>query len=210
MTKELDFEFDNRYDRVFKYTLDTRAYFSVGLDDRYRFDIGFSAGGNHLFWEYKGVLDADVRFAMIPVNFFKYVHFNLFYMYETMPEYQAKQYSVIPSLAFKAKRAGITLGYHTRFVSYYNENSITEAMIAFNIYLNILNNEKYRLGLVWANHDKLFAGNFGAYFLRLRFDYHFNKNTSVNTALSVDQTGGMGLTTTLFGLSFLSGVSIKW
>jgi hypothetical protein len=202
---ELDLNIKTEYNRTFYQCKSFSAVYSVDFINRYTLSGGIN------FWGTKGLFEVDTRIdgeAAVLSRFPLYV--NLAYIYNGMPNYDANTHTILPVIAIKGQRAGISLGPSFRFTAFYDDPVLFESILAFLIYVNFYNTGKLRIGMQCANYSDFIAGNFGAYFLNLNSTVRVTKVLSVNSELEFDQSGSVGLAANFYGIAFKAGVTLTW
>jgi len=130
------------------------------------------------------------------------------YKYNGLFQYETNAHSLLPAISVRSGLAGLSLGLTSRWTSFFYEKSITELIISFKIYVNIINREKIKFDFVIANFDEFNCGNFGSYFLNLTSLIRVHKQLSLVNELELNQSGSIGLTANFYGFRYKAG--IQW
>jgi hypothetical protein len=208
--RELSVNLVNSYNRVFHYSAESSVALSLSLNDIFIMTGGFSAGGNYRYDETNAIASMELSFGFLRPHFFKHLFFGFFYQFEEFPNFEMHCDSIVPALAFKGKIGGIAIGWRRMWTSYYGEYPIDEAVLAFRTYLYVINARHFSFDVIFANYDLFYMGSYGAFYLGLNTVCKINDNVSINNDLNVYQSGSVGFTGVLYGLSLQSGVKISW
>ena len=206
--KELGLSIRGEYNRVFSPSGDVSLFGAIGLNDWYTFRSGLAMGHLDNTTEIKafGSGHAALPFSVIPL------HVNLAYKYYGLPgaAYNLHTHSLLPSVALNGRRAGLELGISFRFTSFFGEASIFEPALAFSGYVNLIHNERVRIGLSCANFNDFYMGNMGAYSFRIHSDIYVTSQWTLAFELELLQSGGGGLTSAFYGIAYRGGMKLAW
>jgi hypothetical protein len=140
---------------------------SLTFNERYSLKAGVALWNTNKVSE----LDAFIKGGiLLPLAFRSRqlpLAFNFGYLYNGLPAYEARTYTILPTISLNGRWVGFSLGTTLRFTSFSGEGAVFESILAFSGYVNFYNTEKLRVGLQVANFNDYTAGNFGAYYLTL-------------------------------------------
>jgi len=154
-------------------------------------------------------IKTSVSFRYAPFMKFP-LHFSTAYIYNGLPGYEAHSHTIIPVISFNGRRAGVAAGLGFRFTSYFGEAPIFESIFSFSGYFNFINNEKLCIGINVANYNNFVIRNMGAYSSSLYGMVCIRERWMVIGILEFLQSGGTGLSTNFYGISFQGGVRFTW
>ena len=199
-------DFRVEYNRSLLYSVDCySALAAVELNELYAFKGGLSLG------ELAGGLDIkSFTQGKIGPLFTMPLHFSLAWIYNGLPAYEVHSHTALPVVSLNGKWAGIAVGIGLRFTSFFGEPALFESMLSFSVYANFVNNKRLRLGVSWANFDDFYAGNMGAYSLRLNSVIRANEQWSFINDIELLQSGSVGLAANFYGIAYRGGIRVKW
>jgi len=178
---------------------------AVELNNRLKFKTGVSLGWAEDITDIRVFTNA--RFSL-PVKWPWGLGFS--WIYNGLPGYKAHSHTLMPVISWNAKYGGITIGPSFRFTSFFGEPAISETTLSISVYANFINNEKLRIGLIFANFNDFQAHNFGFYSLCFISAVRINRFWSILNELEIMQSGGDGLTTTFYGIALRGGARFTW
>jgi hypothetical protein len=202
---EAGIELTPGYNRTYYETLTFATSGSLEFNERYTLRGGFS------LWNANSVYEVDAATGLkvqLIRNLPLYVYFS--YIFNTLPDYDTHSHTMLPLIGFRGYYAGITLGTNLRYSSFFDEPVIFESILAFDVYVNFYNTERFRIGVGFANFDDYTAGNFGAYYLSLNSTFDFTQFLCLTGSLELHQTGSAGLSSEFYGIGYKMGVVVKW
>jgi hypothetical protein len=202
---ELGLDIKGEYNRVFNYSADVAVTGAVEINDRLSAKAGLSLGGMGNGLDIKSF----GSFNIIPLSGYDF-RMNLAYIYNGLPGYETHSHSVLPTISYNGRWAGIALGINLRFTSFFGEPSLFEPMLSFSVYANFINEKTVALGIKFANFNDFHAGNMGSYFFSLNARVHYNKNLALVSEVGLLQSGSVGLSATYYGFSFRTGIRYLW
>jgi len=138
------------------------------------------------------------------------LRFSLSWIYNGFIEYEAHAHSIFPLISYGTDKAGISLGMHFRFTSYFGEEAQFESILAFLLYYNFINNETLRVGASFGTFDDFNARNLGAFALGFDFAIRINENWQIISKIDIMQSGAEGLSANFFGFAWKGGVRFTW
>jgi len=177
----------------------------IELNHILAFKAGFSAGGKRQDTN----INTFVNISYAPFLRLPFI-FSLSWIYNGLLEYEAHSHSLFPYVSYNARYAGISLGFNLRFTSFFGEPSYFESILSLYGYVNFINNGSLRIGIGAGNFNEFHARNLGAYFIDFFASVKINKNFIFVNNIELMQSGGDGLTTTLLGIAFRTGVKFTW
>jgi hypothetical protein len=207
---EMTFDLVNNYDRVFRYSTLVSSDAMLVFNDVVNVKAGASYGGNRLYDKFNVSAETGLSLKFLKKIFLRNLCFDLFYTMESYPKFYTVSNSVITAIGLKAKFAGISLGWHGIWTSFYEESAIYEAGISFKIYIKLLQAKKLTMDIIFSNFDFYSHGGYGNYYLGINTVNKINGNFSVYGDLSIYQSGSVGFSSTFYGLSLRSGIKISW
>ena len=138
------------------------------------------------------------------------LRFSLAYMYAGLPKYEAHANTLMPSVMFSGKWAGIAIGVSFRFTRFFKESAIFEPILSISAYVNFYTNEKFRIGITAANFNDFGAGNMGSYSLSINSAVNITERWSIFNDLEVMQSGSVGLSSNFYGIAWRGGMKFVW
>jgi len=98
-----------------------------------------------------------------------------------------------------------------RFSLFFAEPPIIfESVLSFSAYVNFINNEKFRIGIIVANFDDLQIRNMGFYSLSFDSAVVINTHWTFVNELKIMQSGSVALGANFYGIAWKGGVKFKW
>jgi len=193
------------YTRSNDFVNEVSAIGSFELEEKYLFRGGLALGRSLSSNDINTFLNVNYSpFENIPLAF------AVSYIYNGLPKFKTHANSIIPFVSYNAERAGILLGCNFRFTRFFQESAQFESVISFYGYFNIINNETLCIGIGGGNFRDFHAENFGAYSLNFYGKVQIDDNWQVISDVELKQSGGDGLSTTLYGITFCTGVKYSW
>jgi len=178
---------------------------ALELESKFLFRGGLALGSSLTSTDIETFISTGYSpFQKIPLEF------SVFYIYNGLPVYKTHANSVIPLLSYNADRAGISLGCNFRFTRFFAESAQFESIISFYGYFNIINTETLCIGIGGGNLRDFHADNLGAYSLNFYGEVQLNDSWRLINDIELKQSGGDGLSTTLYGITFQTGVKYSW
>jgi len=202
---DVDAYLGGNYTRGSHFTGEIAGIGSVQLNNTIGFRGGLSIGRTLIDTDINIFVSAEYYpFKKIPLSF------SVAYIYNGLPEYEAHTNSLIPYISYKAKIAGVSLGFNCRFSSYFGGKAQFESVLSLYGYINFLNTDKILMGIGCGNLKDFHANNLGALSLNLFAKIPIAENIALINDLEYMQSGMDGLTATLYKVSFRAGVNISW
>jgi hypothetical protein len=134
-------------------------------------------------------------------------------------EYGFAANSIIPYAEYRISGFHIRLGVNFRFtvtgadiwnIFYYN-TPITEKQLYYSVgYAFRFFGDKYTLAIELANHERMFAGNFGNYGIYLKNAYALDDMFDISLDIGVINAGSIALSSVFYKLKIGMGVALKW
>jgi hypothetical protein len=203
--KEIEANLKGEYNRSLSFCGDLSAIGTVELNSHYTFRGGAAFGIVGESADIKICADARYNpFTEIPAAI------ELAYVYNGLPGYQNHNHTILPTLSYNSRWAGIALGVGFRFTSFLNEPAIFESMLSFSVYANFIDNEILRMGISCANYDDFGVGNMGSYSLKLNCLVRFNSQWSLVNELGFLQSGSVALSSNFYGIAYRGGMRFSW
>jgi hypothetical protein len=203
--KEIEGYIRGEYNRTFNYYGDISLIGSVGLDNLLLFRGGVALGKAEEVTDIAAFAGAGYSpFPMVPLSF------SLSYIYNGLPEFENNIHSILPFISYNAKLAGISVGVNFRFTSFFDEIALFEPMLSFYVYFNFVAIETLQIGLSAGNFNDFHAKNVSAYSLSVNSLIKLDENWSAVIELELMQTGGGGLSSTLYGIAWRTGARYSW
>jgi len=203
--KEAEASLKGEYNRSLLYYGELSSAGRLELNSRCTFSGGISLG------KAEGITDIKLfTAARVDPLEGKPLHLTLGYIYNGLPEYEAHSHTILPVVAYNAKRAGIAIGMGLRFTSFFTEPALFESMLSFSGYFNFINNETLCIGINCANFDDFSVKNMGAYSFGLNSSVRLNGQWSLINELRLLQSGSVGLSSNFYGIALRTGVKFTW
>jgi len=178
---------------------------SLELAEKLSFKGGFSAGRTIIDTEINTLLNTlYTPFTNIPLGI------SVSYIYNGLPEYETHANSIIPMISYNGKLAGISIGTNFRFTRFFRESAQYESILSFYGYFNFVNAKFITIGIGAGNIRDFHARNLGAFSLDLNSEIRLDDNWRIINEIEFLQSGADGLTTTLYGMGFRTGVKYSW
>jgi len=203
--KEVEAYLRGEYNRNYYFFGDISAVGAVEFNNRLKLRTGVSIGRAEGITDIK--IFTNARFGLLekwPLGV------GLSWIYNGLPEYKAHSNTLLPVVSYNSKYAGITIGHGFRFTSFFNEPAIYEPTLSINVYVNFINNEKFRVGVSLSNFNESQANNFALYSLCFNSTVHLNRQWSLLNELELKQSGGDGLTAAFYGIALRAGARFTW
>ena len=202
---EIEANLGGEFNRGFTYYSDFSAAGSVEVNNMFTLMGGFSFG--------KSIdntnINSSVNIKYSPLWNFP-IEFSIFYINNTIPEYSSSINTIMPVVSLNASRAGISIGMNFRFSSFFNESPEFEMILSYYVYYNFINSNTLKLGIGVGNFGHFHARNMGAYSLNLQVEIPLNENWSIISEFELMQSGGDGMSTTLYGFAWRGGARFSW
>jgi len=193
------------FNRSSNYSGDISVIGELELNNKYVFRAGTSYGRSLDDTDFKVFSSANVNpLTRIPV------YFSLAWIYNNFPEYEVHSHSFIPAISLNARRAGISAGINFRTTTFFDEITIIESIFSFYGYFNFVNSETLRLGLSCGNFGEYYARNMGSYSIKFISSVRLDRSWLIMNELELMQSGGDGLSTTLYGFAWRGGARFSW
>ena len=202
---ELGGVFKIEYNRVFAHCFEFEANGGVEILRVFNLEGGISVGS----------LGPNVDFnayalAGIQPLFFIPLKFNINYIHNNIPDFKVSTHSIIPYISWEGQRLGLSLGANFRYTLFNYEAPIDESIFVFSLYLNLVNNQRLKLGLRYANFNNFLSGNMGSYSLSLYSTVHLVGILYLRNDFELLQTGSVGLVANFYGISYKGGMVLRW
>jgi len=194
----------SEYTRSNDFLCEVSAIGTIELDNMYVLKSGLGVGRTLIDTNLNFFLNAGVSPFTLPLSF------SASYYYNGLPEYETHTHSFLPLISYHGDRAGISLGCNFRFTYFFGEEAQYESVLSFNVFYNFINNDTLLLGINIGNFDDFYAKNMGAYSLNILGVIKLNDNWGIINNIEYQQSGGDGLTTTLYGVAWKTGVKYTW
>jgi len=207
-TKEAALFIKGEYDRSNLYYGEISITGAVEFNNLINIKGGFAIGKSALCAESNAFLNS--RYAPFNFNYLTPLGFSVSYIYNGLPDFKTHIHSIIPAISYNTWRFGLSLGVNLRFSSFFAEEPEFESIFSFHSYFNFISADKLIIGAGFGNFSDFHAKNIGAYSLKLNVDILINRNWSVLNVIELMQSGGDGLTTTFYGLSWKGGAKFSW
>jgi len=205
--KEAGTDFRAEYNQALIFCGDFLAFGGIELNKRYAVNGGLALGWLADDFEMTLFSSARVRpLINIPLDI------KLAYNYNGLPgrAYDIHTHSLLPYVSYSGRWGGAAVGVNLRFTSFFGEKALFESMLSFSAYVNVINNEKLRIGIRCSNFDDFYIKNMGAYSLSLCSVIRITGQWSIANDLEFMQTGGTGLSTVFYGIAYRGGVRYTW
>jgi len=176
----------------------------IELKSNLAFKGGISVG--------RTITDTEIN-TLVGINYSPFsfpLSFNASYVYNGFPEYKAHMHSIIPFISYNTNRAGISLGSNFRFSNYFGGDAQFESILSFYAYWNFIYNDVLCAGIGAGNMNYFKAKNMGAFSLNFNASVQLNDNWKIINEIEWMQSGVDGLTATLYGMAFRTGVKYSW
>lgn len=202
---ELQYCVTTEHDRAFNFCWDIAVSGAIKTPDRHSVKGGVTVGSTGSEFDVKA-------FAAAEASVFSYVPFfvSLAYLYNGLPEYENHNHTALPLLSFKWQRAGFSLGTSLRFTSFFGEPPLFESILAFSVYINIIDTNFLHLEFKAANFNDFSSGNLGAYYLALNSRMRLNRIITLINDFEVHQSGSIALAANVYRIVYRGGVVFSW
>lgn len=204
------FGFDWGFDRATRHYAEMFVQGGAKLNGICAFDAGVLFNNNRFFEERVSFVGAAVSLSKTPGALLSRFAVGLLYVYDDIPRYEVRSHSFIPSVSFKSKHFGVTLGPHWRWTNFFGEATILEGQLALSLTVTPFSGERWRAGFAIANFDEYFPGGFWDFYLNVFFAYRFNERLSLDTSFYAYQTGLDGWTVLFYGCKVRSALKLSW
>ncbi|MDR3192798.1 MAG: hypothetical protein LBT87_07010 [Treponema sp.] len=196
------------YNRSFRFCYGFQAEGGLEFNDRYAILAGLSSG--QLDDEPEINAFAGQRY-LLPFSRAS-LGINFRYIYNGIPGYGYNSHSFIPFGSIEGKYGGLLLGNILRYTVYRDSPAIFEPVLAYYAYINIINitTGKIRLSIGMANFSPFMAGNLGSYFFTVKSLVRLSGQVALVNEFDFCQTGGIGLSSVLYGAAWRGGVRLAW
>ncbi|GMO53335.1 MAG: hypothetical protein Ta2G_11240 [Termitinemataceae bacterium] len=209
--QETEFNFVNKYDRVFEYTGALAGAYSLILNNFAEIGTALSFGGNSIYTEINTTLQMELNFGFFKPVWFKLLNFKVLGTYQNIEQFYLSSLSTITVVSIKGRLGGFSLGYHATWSSFFYEQFIFEGGLAFNGYINVFNLKYFALNISAANYDLFYTtAYYGDYYLSFNTTCKINERIEIKNDLSFFQSGSVGMSSNFYGVSLRSGVKISW
>jgi hypothetical protein len=151
-----------------------------------------------------------VRAALFKDKWFAPIQFSLLYIYNGLLDYEAHAHTILPVISYNTKLIGISYGTNFRFTSFFGEAAEFELINSFSAFVNIINNKKWRLGIIVGNFGDFYAKNAGAYSLKSDCEIFITDNWAIINEIEFLQSGSDGLSANFYGLAWQGGAKYSW
>jgi hypothetical protein len=208
MEAELDVK--GEFNRAFYYCADTALTGVLEVNDYFTLGGGFSLGSLGL-----GAGDGALTYSAFGKTGFRFplrfpLELGFSYICNAMPDYKTGIHTMLPLVSSRWKWAGFSLGTALRYTVYDRETPIFEPILAYLVFVNVINTETIRAGLKAANFSGFSAGNMGAYFLNLNVSLRLGKRLYFINEIELYQTGSIGLSSAFYGAAYRGGIKYQW
>ncbi|MDR0524948.1 MAG: hypothetical protein LBG90_03655 [Spirochaetaceae bacterium] len=202
---ELGVTFEPKLNRTFYTGVDFTIFGSVIVDSC------FTARGGAELGTAGGVLNMDA-FAKAEYTFPLKIPLSISfrYVYNALPEYKTYMQALSPMFALKGRWIGTAIGPVWRFSTFKKETIIRESIFAFSLYLNVYDTAKGRIGFECANYTDFSSGNMGAYSLKIYSLLRITEGCSFINDVTFYQTGSVGFSAQLYGITYRGGILLTW
>ncbi|MDR0450234.1 MAG: hypothetical protein LBH26_03115 [Treponema sp.] len=194
------------YNRPFGFCYGFQGEGSLEFNKRYTILGGLSSGR----------LDGDSEINafvgqqyLLPVPRIK-LGINLRYLYNGIPGFYYNSHSLIPFGSLTGKYGGLLLGNILRYTVYRDSPAIFEPILAYRVYLKLINSEKAGLSVGIANFSSFTAGNFVSYYFTLEILVRLTGHITLVNEFESRQSGSAGLTSILYGAVWKGGLRFIW
>ena len=198
----------NQYDRVFQYGSGAAITTLLNLNDMVTINAGVSFISQRLIFSYTAAAGIDTSLWLLSDKL-KNFHTMLYYYHTNIPVYNTSSHAIIPAFGYTGKIAGILLGSHIRWSNFFGV-TVPESMISFKTYLTFFQNNTLLFRLLLSNFNTYYAGNTGNWHLGIDGDWIINKYFKLSSSIALFPSGGMGLSSTFFGITGLIGIKTVW
>jgi hypothetical protein len=199
------------YDRTFEWTgdflLNTRFHpFNVC-----NAGAGLLLSQNEFYTEQTLFASLGASLSVIPWRPMRYFSADALYIYDTISDYETSSHSLVPLVAFTSTYFDAALGYSWLWTRFFDTDTILETKCALSLTARTLVLNKLSAGISIANFDEYYnPPNFWAMRLKFFADYRFNTHTTLNTGITLLQTGLDGFTTRFYGIQIRSALTLSW
>jgi len=178
---------------------------TIELEDKYTFKGGLAYGRSLSGNDINTLVNATWSpFEHVPLGF------SVTYFYNGLPQYETHTNSIFPYVSWEAKRYGFSVGCTFRFTRFFRESAQYEPVLTFNGYVNFINIDAICIGFGFGNYDTFHVGSVASFSPKLYAKIRLDDNWQITNDIEVMQSGADGLTTTLYGIAFRTGVKYSW
>jgi hypothetical protein len=194
------------YNRSFRFCYGFQAEGSLEFNDCYTILAGLSSG----WLDDEPETNAFVsQKYLLPVSRVS-LGINFRYIYNGILGYGYNSHSLLPFGSVEGRYGGLLLGNILRYTVYRDSPAIFEPVLAYYVYINIINTEKLRLSIGMANFSPFMAGNLGSYYFTLESLVRLTRQVALVNEFDSYQTGSIGLSSVLYGVAWRGGVRLTW
>jgi hypothetical protein len=194
------------YNRSFRFCYGFQAEGSLEFNNRYTIQGGLSSGRLDDEMEINAFVGQKY---LLPISWVS-LGINFRYIYNGIPGYDYNSHSLIPFGSVERKDGGLLLGRALRYTVYGDSPAIFEPVLAYYVYINIINGKRIRLSIGVANFSPFMAGNFGNYYFTLESLIRLTGRIALVNEFDSYQTGSVGLSSVLYGVAWRGGVRLTW
>ena len=203
--KEVEARLSGEYNRTFAAYGEISAAGSLELNNLFLFRGGASFGIARGSADINLFTKAQVTpLKNVPLGF--YVSWN----YSGLPVYETYSHTILPSISYNTRRVGISAGVSFMLTSFFGEKAIFESILSLSGYINFINNETLRLGIVCANFTDFRTGTMGSYSLTLASAVRITDRWTIVNDIELSQRGSIGLAAYFYGIGLKTGVNFTW
>ena len=197
--------FKIEYNRVFTNCFGFEAYGGVKVFQTLSLEGGLSIGSIDRSLDFNSFVQLGIQ----PLSFIP-LRLNLNYIHNNIPDFKTAAHSIIPYITWEGRWAGLSLGINFRYSVFNYEPPINESIFVFSLYVNLINNQRFKLGVRYANFNNFFSGNMGSYSLGLYSLYRLRGIIHLRNDIELLQTGSVGLAANFYGINYKGGVVLRW
>jgi hypothetical protein len=207
---EAELDVKGEFNRTFYYCPAATITGALEVNNYFTLGGGFSPGALGL-----GIGNAALNYSAFGKTGFRFslpfpLELGFSYIYNNMPGYKSHIHTMLPLVSSWWKWAGFSLGTALRYTVYDRDAPIFEPVLAFLVFVNVINTENIRTGLKAANFSDFSAGNMGAYFLNLNVSIRLRKRLYFINEIELYQTGSAGLSSAFYGAAYRGGIKYQW
>jgi hypothetical protein len=193
------------FNRTFHFVGGISAAGKIEFNDRVAVKEGFSLGLGQNVTTIKLFTNAAYR---IPSEW--PLEAKLAWVYNGLPDFDVHSHVITPIISWKAKYYGISVGFGSRFTSFFGERALPELLLPLGVYANFINNETLCVGMSLANFNDFQVDSFIAFALAAKASLRINEHLSIINELEFRQSGVDGLTATFHGIVWKGGAKLTW
>jgi len=138
------------------------------------------------------------------------VDFSLYWIYNGLSGLDVHENSILPTITYNWSRRGVSLGYNSRFTSFWGEDSILENALVYTYYSDFYKGNKLQFRFVFGNYDEYKVNPVTSFTYHLIANVSLNEHLLLTGGMELLQSGGFNFVESLYGISIKTGLRYKW